>query len=350
MSSRSKGPSAPSAVVLGCGGTTLTDAERAFFRKADPFGLILFARNVGAPETLRRLIADFRETVGRPEAPVFVDQEGGRVARLRPPHWPALPPAGAIGRLAARAPERGLEAAALLGAAIAASVAPVGFDVACAPVADVRAPGADRTVVGDRAFSDDPDEAARLAKATEAAIRAAGIATTPKHAPGHGRAALDSHHALPTVTAPVADLVRDLAPFRAMTAAAFWMTAHIVYPAIDPDRPATCSPRVLDWLRGETGYDGVILSDDLAMKALAGDVETRAAAARDAGCELLLYCPGDLAGGAAAVAGAGRAPDRLLQRWSEWTSARAAPPHMDAFQLAADLWAMLEPADMDPGV
>ncbi len=334
--------------MLGCAGTTLSDAEKAFFRDFNPFGLILFARNIDAPETIRRLIAEFRETVGRADAPVFIDQEGGRVARLRPPLWPALPPAGAIGALAAIDPAQARLAATLLGQAIAATVAPLGIDVACAPVADVRAPGADAQVVGDRAFSDDPAIVAMLAGAEEQALRRAGIAGTPKHAPGHGRASVDSHHALPRVMASLADLERDLAPFRATTAAPIWMTAHIVYDAIDPERPATCSPACLDWLRDQTGYDGLIASDDLAMKALSGDLRERAEAAQAAGCDFVLYCPGDIPGGCEAIAGAGPATGRLLDRWGAWTATRPTPPHADAFQLAAELWAMLETPPSTP--
>lgn len=333
--------SRPAAGVVGCAGKALTEPEQALFRGANPFGLILFARNIGAPDGVARLIRDFRDCVGRPDAPVFVDQEGGRVARLKPPHWPALPSAGAIGRLAARDLAAGTTAAALLGEAIAASVAPVGFDVACAPDADVRAPGAHPTVVGDRAYSDDPHVVARLAAATEAALRDCGVATTPKHAPGHGRAAVDSHVALPRVSADLAAITADLAPFRALTAAPIWMTAHIVYDAIDPERPATCSRPCLDWLRAETGYAGLIASDDLAMQALDGDVASRAAAARDAGCDLMLYCPGDLPGTEAALAASGPASDRALDLWASWTASRPRPPQSDAFRLAAELWAMI---------
>lgn len=318
----------------------LTDSERAFFADANPFGLILFARNIGAPEAVSRLINDFREAVGRPNAPVFIDQEGGRVARLKPPHWPALPPPGAIGALAADDLAKAKTAAALLGQAIAASIQPLGIDVACAPMADVRAPDANAQVIGDRAFSDAPELVAALAAAEDAALRAAGVATTAKHAPGHGRAKLDSHFDLPRVDAGEAELLADLAPFQALSASMFWMTAHIVYAAIDPERPATCSKTCLDWMRARTGYQGLILSDDLAMRALPDDPEANARAARAAGCDVLLYCPGDLTGGAAAVAGAGPADDRVLNQWATWTETRPKPVQMDAFKLAANLWAM----------
>lgn len=332
----------PAAIAVGCEGRALTPAEQAFFAEANPFGLILFARNIGAPEALQRLVTDFRAAVGRPDAPVFIDQEGGRVARLKPPHWPALPPAGSIGALALNDPGQAKIAAALLGRAIAATVQPLGIDVACAPMADVAAPDANAQVIGDRAFGASPAIVAMLAAAEDVALRTAGVATTAKHAPGHGRAKVDSHHELPRVAAAMPELRADLAPFKALLAAPFWMTAHIVYDAIDPKHPATCSKTCLDWLRAETGYDGLILSDDLAMSALPNDPEANAAKARAAGCDLLLYCPGDLAGGAAAVAGAGPASDRLLTQWDRWTTDRPTPAPTDAFKLAARLWAMFD--------
>ena len=332
----------PAAIALGCEGTALTAAEKTFFADANPFGLILFARNIGAPEAVKRLVSDFRAVVDRPDAPVFIDQEGGRVARLKPPHWPALPPPGRIGALALRDLGRAETAATLLGRAIGATIQPLGIDVACAPMADVAAPDANAQVIGDRAFGSAPDIVAALAAAEDGALRAAGVATTAKHAPGHGRARVDSHHELPRVAAAEPELRADLAPFKALTAAPFWMTAHIVYEALDPTLPATCSKICLDWLRAETGYDGLILSDDLAMHALPNDPEANAAKARAAGCDLLLYCPGDLSGGAAAVAGAGPAGDRLLSQWARWTACRPATAPMDAFKLAARLWAMLD--------
>ncbi len=334
----------PAAAVLGCAGAALLPEERAFFAAANPFGLILFARNIQAPEAVRRLILDFRTLVGRPDAPVFIDQEGGRVQRLRPPHWPALPAPGLIGALAASDKAAAIEAASLLGQAIAASVAPIGVDVACAPMADVRAPDAHAHVIGDRAYASDPELVACLAAATEASLRAAGIATTPKHAPGHGRATLDSHHDLPHVSASLEELEADLAPFKAMTAAPIWMTAHIVYQALDPSAPATCSRLCLDWLRRETGYRGLIASDDLAMKALGGAVDERARAAMAAGCDFVLYCPGDIQGGAAAIDGAGPLAPDAVALWAAWTAQRPTPPADDPFALANRLWAMLEPA------
>jgi beta-N-acetylhexosaminidase len=324
-------------------GPVLSDEERSFFHEANPFGLILFARNIAAPETTARLIADFRDAVGRADAPVLIDQEGGRVARLKPPHWPALPSQGAIGRLYEAAPAKARAAATLLGEALAATVTPIGVDVACAPDADVRAPGAHPVIIGDRSFSDDPAIVAELARLTQQALLAAGVATTPKHAPGHGRAALDSHEALPEVSDSIDALSADLAPFKALKDAPFWMTAHIRYLALDADAPATCSPTCLNWLREETGYAGMLLTDDLAMGALAGDIGKRTCAAMAAGCDVALYCPGDMAGNQAAVTAAGESNDRVTDIWSAWTEARTGRiARGNAFQLAAQLWALVE--------
>lgn len=321
----------------------LTDEERSLFREANPFGLILFARNITAPETAARLIADFRDAVGRADAPVLIDQEGGRVARLKPPHWPALPSQGAIGRMYETAPAKAREAATLLGETLAATVAPIGIDVACAPDADVRAPGAHPIIIGDRSFSEAPAIVAELAALTQQALLAAGVATTPKHAPGHGRAALDSHEALPEVADGIDALSADLAPFKALKDAPFWMTAHIRYLALDTDAPATCSPACLNWLREETDYAGMLLTDDLAMGALEGGIGERTRTAMVAGCDVALYCPGDMAGNRAAVAAAGESNDRVMDIWSTWTKARTGRiARGDAFQLAAQLWALVE--------
>ncbi len=338
--------SSPSAAILGCSGPELTSDERKFFADAKPFGLILFARNIAAPEVVRRLASDFREVVGRPDAPVLIDQEGGRVARLRPPIWPSLPAAGQIGALWKRDREKGLAAAQLQGLAIAATLAPLGIDVACAPMCDVAAPDADAKVIGDRAYGDSPRQVAELAAATELALRSAGIATTPKHAPGHGRATSDSHYQLPKVEASLAEIVSDLIPFRAMLNAPFFMTAHIVFSEIDPNTPATCSRKCLDWLRAETGFAGAILSDDLAMKALTGPIQERAKSAISAGCDALLYCSGDMSGNIAAIKGAGTAGVRLQDTWRKWTSSRPTPIHKDAFVLAAELWAMIREGEI----
>jgi beta-N-acetylhexosaminidase len=286
------------AAIVGLAGPALSAGEAALFRACPPAGAILFRRNVETPAQLRALTAAMREVL--PDgAPILVDQEGGRVARLRPPHWRAHPPAGAIGELHARDPAAGLRAAWLSGALIGLECAAAGIDVAAAPVLDLRLPGA-HAVVGDRGFSADPDAVAALGRAMAEGLLAAGVQPIAKHAPGHGRAQADSHLALPVVDA--ADLSDDILPFAANAGLPWMMTAHILYRALDADRPATLSSRVLtEVIRGRIGFGGVLISDDLAMQALRGDPAERALGALAAGCDLALYCPGDMAGNAAVL-------------------------------------------------
>lgn len=286
------------AAIVGLAGPTLAAGEAALFRAYLPAGAILFRRNVETPDQLRALTAALREVLA-PGAPILVDQEGGRVARLRPPYWRAHPPAGAIGTLHARDPASGLRAAWLTGALIGADCAAAGIDVAAAPVLDLRLPGA-HDVIGDRGFSADPQAVAALGRAVAEGLLAAGVQPVAKHAPGHGRAQADSHLALPVVDA--ADLSADMHPFAANTDLPWMMTAHILYPALDPDHPATLSPRVVaETIRGRIGFKGVLVSDDLAMQALAGSPADRAAGALAAGCDLALYCPGDAVGNEAVL-------------------------------------------------
>ena len=285
----------PRAILFGCAGERLSGAERRFFAAADPAGLILFRRNCRDPEQVRALIADFREAVGRDAPPVLIDQEGGRVARLRPPNWRGYP---AAARLAAL-PEA--EAAVRLGARlIADDLAALGVTVDCMPVLDLAVPGAD-AVIGDRAYGGDPATVARLGAAVCEGLLAGGVTPVVKHIPGHGRARVDSHRALPVVETDAALLAaEDFAPFRALAAppggAAIWaMTAHIVYPSLDGSRPATLSPAVIGGaIRGAIGFGGVLVSDDIEMGALAGPVADRVAEALAAGCDLVLHCSGDL--------------------------------------------------------
>lgn len=289
-------PDTPRAVVFGCAGKTLTDEERAFFAAADPLGFILFARNVDTPDQVRALVGDLRAAVGRPDAPVLIDQEGGRVQRLRPPHWTSLPPMKNFGELAARDAGKGAEATRLAARLIAAELADLGIDVDCAPVLDLPAPDG-HEIIGDRAFSDDPDLIAALGRAVCEGLAAGGVMPVIKHIPGHGRATADSHLELPRVDTALATLRdTDFRPFRALADAASGMTAHIVYTAIDPDRPCSASPTVLsEIVRGEIGFDGLLFSDDVCMKALAGPLGERAEAVLAAGCDVALHCDGNLA-------------------------------------------------------
>lgn len=295
------------AAILGIAGTALTAEEAALFRAERPLGAILFARNIEDPPQLRALTAALREVMGG-DAPILVDQEGGRVARLRPPHWPAFPSAATF----EGGPVAAVEAnAALLGRVCAEA----GFNVACAPVLDLRLPGA-HDVIGDRALSADPAEVARLGRGWIAGLHAAGIQSVVKHIPGHGRAVADSHLELPRVEADAPTLEADIAPFRAMAGEAGWaMTAHILYAALDPDRPATLSPRILQGLiRDGMGFEGVIVSDDLAMRALRGEPGALAEAAIAAGCDVVLHCTGRIEDNAALLAGCPPLSDRAAER------------------------------------
>jgi beta-N-acetylhexosaminidase len=297
------GPDArlPRAIVLGCAGEHLNPEEGGFFAAADPLGFVLFRRNCRTRDQLRALVAELRRCVGRDDAPVLIDQEGGRVARLRPPEWRAYPAAAQIAAL----PDPLATEAARLGARlIADDLAGAGITVDCAPVLDLPAHGAD-PVIGDRAFGDEPARVARLGGAFCEGLLAGGVLPVIKHIPGHGRAPVDSHRACPRVEAGRTILSgSDFAPFRALCAMPWsipgampWaMTAHIVFTAIDDAAPATFSRTLIDTIiRGEIGFDGVLLSDDISMGALDGSLGERTRRALDAGCDLVLHCNGVMA-------------------------------------------------------
>lgn len=305
----------PRAVIFGCAGPTLSDAERRFFAAADPLGFILFARNVESPAQVAQLATALRETVGRGDAPVLIDQEGGRVRRLKPPHWRAMPPAATIGALAATDSDDASRAAFLAGRLIAADLAPLGIDTDCAPVCDVAEAGT-HDAIGDRAFARDPTLVARLARAFAIGLAAGKVAPVMKHMPGQGRARVDSHMALPVVDAPWAALERvDFRPFAENADMPWGMTGHVVYSAIDAQRPATCSPAVIDRaIRGAIGFKGPLLTDDLSMDALKGGIGERAAAALAAGCDVALHCNGRMDEMQAVAAAATRLSDAAQSR------------------------------------
>lgn len=285
--------SRPRAAILGCAGPDLTADERAFFRDADPLGFILFARNVDTPERTRRLVDDLRSCVARADAPVLIDQEGGRVARLRPPHWRKAPPARLFGALYARDPEQGLEATRLNSRLLAADVASVGCDVDCLPVLDIAFPET-HAVIGDRAYADRPEPVAALGRAAAEGLLAEGVMPVIKHIPGHGRATVDSHEKLPTVSAPRDLLERtDFVPFKLLADLPWAMTGHLLFEAIDPAACITVSARgVREVIRDHIGFDGLLLSDDLSMQALGGSLGERASRALAAGCDVALHCNG----------------------------------------------------------
>jgi len=282
-----------SAAIFGLLGPDLTPDETAFFRDVDPWGFILFARNIDTPDQVRRLTADLRASVGR-DAPILIDQEGGRVQRMRPPHWTEWPPMRELCE-SHEDDELGLcSAIAERYAAIAAELRDVGIDVNCVPVLDVPQPNA-HPIIGDRAFGWTPADIAVRGREASAALLAGGVLPVIKHLPGHGRALSDSHEDLPRVLTDLAELRRiDFLPFRAMRDALLGMTAHIVYDAIDPDACATLSPKAIDLIRRDIGFDGLLMTDDLSMKALSGTMQDRTTGALNAGCDMILHCNGEM--------------------------------------------------------
>ncbi len=280
-------------MILGAAGTRLRADEAAFYRDERPWGFILFARNIAEADQVRDLAAAMRESVGRLDAPIFVDQEGGRVQRLRPPLAPDYPHAAALGALCGRDKAAGLRAAWLMSRLHAFDLARLALSVDCLPVLDVPVPGA-HDVIGKRAYCGEPEVVAALGRAAADGLLAGGILPVMKHIPGHGRAGADSHHALPRVEAPLDELrERDFVPFKALCDLPMAMTAHVVYTAVDPDNPSTTSARVIaDIIRGEIGFDGLLMSDDVSMNALSGDYGARAQAILAAGCDVVLHCNG----------------------------------------------------------
>jgi beta-N-acetylhexosaminidase len=279
------------AAIFGCEGPILNDWEEGFFRQTKPLGFILFQRNCKDPAQVRRLVADLRACIERPNAPVLIDQEGGRVARLKPPYWSSLPAAGKVAALAEPANERGLQLAAYL---IARQLRPLGINVDCAPLLDLPIPGSDE-IIGDRALGSDLERVTRLGRFFCQALMAAGVLPVIKHIPGHGRATVDSHKDLPKVATSHEELsTSDFAAFRALADMPLAMTAHVRYESLDPDRPATLSKKIIDdVIRDEIGFAGFLMSDDLSMQALGGPIGIRARDALAAGCDCILHCNGD---------------------------------------------------------
>ncbi|PKP64822.1 MAG: beta-N-acetylhexosaminidase [Alphaproteobacteria bacterium HGW-Alphaproteobacteria-7] len=276
--------------IFGLSGPQLTADERAFFRDADPAGYILFARNCASPEQLRSLTDDLRSIHGRDHLLVSIDQEGGRVARLRPPLWSAYPCGEAFDRLYELAPASAIEAARANATAMGQELSAMGITVDYYPPLDLRFPGA-HDVIGDRALGRDPMQVAALGRAILDGLAAGGVAGCIKHMPGHGRSDVDTHKTLPTVTASAADLEADIAPFRALNQALIGMTGHLLFPVWDAQNPATLSPTIIaDIIRGLIGFDGLLLTDDIDMEALGGTIPERAARAHAAGCDIILNC------------------------------------------------------------
>lgn len=276
--------------IFGMSATALTRDETGFFKDADPAGYILFGRNIETPDQVRALTHELRSLHGRDDLAILIDQEGGRVARLKSPTWPEFPTGETFDRLYDIAPATAIEAARINALALADVLHALGITVDCLPLLDVRQPGAD-DIIGDRALGSDPMRVAALGRAIIDGLRGGGVVGVVKHIPGHGRALCDSHKALPRVSASDADLASDLAPFIALNEAPMAMTAHIVYEAWDAEHPATQSRIVIDdIIRGRIGFDGLLMSDDLDMEALSGSVPERAGRAIAAGCDLALNC------------------------------------------------------------
>jgi beta-N-acetylhexosaminidase len=318
------------AFITGLAGLTISASERAFLREARPWGLIVFKRNVSTPAQVIELVQSFRDTVGW-EAPVLVDQEGGRVQRLGPPHWPVYPPGARYGELYDREPASGIAAARLAGHLLAADLRSLGIDVDCLPIADVPVAGGDE-VIGDRAYGSEPEKVAAIAKAIAEGLQLGGVLPVLKHLPGHGRATADSHHRLPVVDTDRATLeATDFAAFRPLAGLPLGMTAHVVFSAIDPVAPATTSvTMVRQVIRGFIGFEGLLMSDDVSMKALSGTIAERSRASLAAGCDVVLHCNGELSEMVAVASEAPELSGESARRADAALAARSAPEEFDA--------------------
>jgi len=324
--------STANAVILGCLGPRLSAAEKTFFQDAEPWGFILFARNIENPEQLRELICDLRTSVGR-NAPVLLDQEGGRVQRLRAPYWREWTPALDFA-VATQGSERAMFLRYQL---IAAEMHALGFDVNCAPMLDV-ATAASHAIIRNRCYGNDPASVAKLGRAVADGLLAGGVLPILKHIPGHGRTPLDSHKDLPVVDTPLTELqATDFAPFRALNDLPMAMTAHIVYPAIDAAKCATLSGPVIDCIRQDIGFDGLLMSDDLSMHALGGNFADRAGGAIAAGCDMLLHCNGERTEMEPVLAETPALSGKALQRAEAALAQRGTPEDFDPLAALAEI-------------
>lgn len=321
---------APRAFITGIAGPELSADERSFLREADPWGLILFKRNISDPKQVTELVSSFRSALGR-QAAVLVDQEGGRVQRLGPPNWPVYPPAQAFDRLHERDVAGALAAARLGGRLLASDLAPLGIDVDCLPCADIPVAGAD-PVIGDRAYGDRPDKVAALAGAHARGLMNGGVLPVLKHLPGHGRATADSHRSLPIVAADRGTLeATDFAAFRALARLPLGMTAHVVFSGIDAAHPATTSATMVrEVIRGFIGFQGLLMSDDVSMEALSGTIGERSKAAIAAGCDIVLHCNGKLDEMQEVAASVPRLAGAAARRADAALAARETPSEFDA--------------------
>src|ERR1700759_3519752 len=330
------------AFITGVSGLELTATEREFIRAERPWGFILFKRNVETPEQVIRLLCDLREAVGEPDAPVLIDQEGGQVQRLRPPNWPLYPAGAAFGDLYDIDPALGISAARLSARLIAADLSDLGVTVDCLPLADVPVPGAD-AVIGDRAYGAEPKKVAAIARAVTDGLAQGGILPVLKHIPGHGRATADSHLALPTVDTPREQLEStDFAAFMPLADLPMAMTAHVVFSAIDPDQPATTSATMIERvIRGLIGFQGLLMSDDVGMNALAGSIGERSRALIAAGCDIVLHCSGKLNQMREVAREAPELSGKALIRAQQALASRKSPQPFDRAAARAELDALI---------
>jgi beta-N-acetylhexosaminidase len=333
------------AFITGISGLELSAAEREFIRVGRPWGFILFKRNIETPPQVISLVQELRKAVGDPEAPVLIDQEGGRVQRLGPPHWPLYPAGAVFGVLYDIDPALGLAAARLSARLIAADLTGLGVTVDCLPLADVPVPGAD-AVIGNRAYGTRADKVAAIGRAVTEGLEQGGILPVLKHIPGHGRATADTHFRLPVVDTSKAELERtDFAAFRPLADLPMAMTAHVVFSALDPAHPATTSATIVKQvIRGVIGFQGLLMSDDVSMNALAGSVAERTRAIFSAGCDLVLHCNGKLDEMRDVAAETPELSGAALERASRALAARKAPQAFDRAAARAELDALIERA------
>jgi beta-N-acetylhexosaminidase len=331
------------AFITGVSGLTPTHDEREFIRAERPWGFILFRRNIEKPSQVSALVSELRDLVGDADAPVLIDQEGGRVQRLGPPHWPVYPPGAVFGALYDIDSRLGLTAARLSSRLIAADLADLGINVDCLPLADVPVQGAD-AVIGNRAYGTDPNKVATIARAVTEGLEQGGVLPVLKHIPGHGRATADSHFRLPTVDTPRSELERtDFAAFQPLSDLPMAMTAHVVFSALDPVHPATTSATIIEQvIRGAIGFQGLLMSDDVSMNALAGSIAERTRAIVAAGCDMVLHCNGNLAEMREVAAVTPGLTGRALQRAEQALAARKPPLAFDRQAARAELDALVE--------
>jgi beta-N-acetylhexosaminidase len=333
------------AFITGVSGLELTAEEREFIRSMRPWGFILFKRNIETPTQVITLVRELRAAIGNPDAPVLIDQEGGRVQRLGPPHWPVYPPGAVFAALYDIDPALGLSAARLSARLIAADLTEAGVTVDCLPLADVPVPGAD-AVIGNRAYGTEPVKVAAIARAVTEGLEQGGILPVLKHIPGHGRATADTHFRLPQVDTPEAELERtDFAAFQPLADLPIAMTAHVVFSALDPAHPATTSATIIEQvIRGVIGFQGLLMSDDVSMNALAGSIAERTRSIFAAGCDMVLHCNGKLDEMREVAAETPELAGLALERARRALASRKAPQAFDRVAARAELDALIDRA------